>query len=52
VLATDNAGRIVAAVGIHAAAMPTMFLCTLLYTAALNSSWWGSADSIMPRSLL
>jgi hypothetical protein len=37
VLATDNVGRIVAAVGIHAAAMPTMFLCTL----PLNSPWCG-----------
>jgi hemolysin III len=40
VLATDDAGRVVAAVGIYAAALPTMFLCALLYTAASNSPWW------------
>jgi hemolysin III len=40
-LATDEAGRIVAAVGIYAAALPAMFLCALLYAAAFETPWRG-----------
>jgi hemolysin III len=36
-LAADDAGRIVAAVGVYAAAMPVMFLCALLYAASLGT---------------
>jgi hemolysin III len=41
VLATGDAGGVVAAVGIYAAALPAMFLCALLYAVASNSPWRG-----------
>jgi hemolysin III len=40
-IATDNAGRVIAAVGIYAAALPCMFLCALLYAAAFETPWRG-----------
>jgi hemolysin III len=39
VLAAEDAPRVTAAVGIYAAALPTMFLCALLYTAAFETQW-------------
>jgi hemolysin III len=41
VVASNDAGRIVAAAGIYAAALPCMFLCALLYAAAFETPWRG-----------
>jgi hemolysin III len=40
-VAAQDAGRVIAAVAVYAAAMPAMFLCALLYTAAFATSWRG-----------
>jgi hemolysin III len=39
--ATGAADRVVAAIGIYAVALPTMFLCALLFSAALETAWRG-----------
>jgi hemolysin III len=36
-LATEDSGRIIAAVGVYASALPAMFLCALLYAAAFGT---------------
>jgi hemolysin III len=40
-LEAGDAARVVVAVGIYAAALPAMFLCALLYTAAFETAWRG-----------
>lgn len=41
VLGAGDADRVVVGVGIYAAALPAMFLCALLYTAAFETAWRG-----------